>query len=63
MICNYLDNKSCRGMSILYGTIYTPTGKEKKGFCENEKFNDCPKLVELAILNSKNSHLKSHYRT
>jgi len=50
-------------MSILYGTIYTPNGKEKKGFCENEEFNNCPKLVELAILNSKNSHLKSHYPT
>ena len=63
MNCNYLDSKSCRGMSILYGMIYTPNGNEKKRFCENEVFNNCPKLVELTILNATNSHLKAHYRT
>ncbi len=61
MNCNYLDNKICRGMSILYGMLYTPNGNEKKRFCKNEEFNACPKLVELAIYNSKSSHLKSHY--
>ena len=63
MNCNYLDNKSCRGMSILYGMIYAPNGNEKKRFCENEVFNNCPKLVELAILKGKNSRLKSLYPT
>jgi hypothetical protein len=48
-------------MSILYGMLYTPNGNEKKRFCKNEEFNACPKLVELAIYNSKSSHLKSHY--
>ena len=50
-------------MSILYGGIYTPNGNEKKRFCENEEFNYCPKLIELAMLKAKNSHSKSLYPT